>query len=359
VTFSEGATVLAANVPVTGTDTGFSISTLSVGAHTITATYSGTSTIQPATYTRTFTVAPRTLHVTATAANKVYDSTTGTYVTLQDDRLAGDLLTVSAIAGVFDDPHVGTAKTVTVSGLSLSGPDAGNYVPASTTVFTTADVTEATPVFTDLSASSAIVAGASSVTLSGRIAASGAYPPGDVTIQIGALAQTATISPVNGAFSIAFPTDSLAPSGVPYVITYSYDASDNGTADFLDAGDSSTTLSVNARSFVLQATYNTTTFMGMTTGTINLVDLKTPTPLRPRPRTPRRSTGETAWWRPASRSPMPPPTARRSMSSARTRTTSAASISRSSPCSTRTGRAWGPRRARPRALRWGRSLPEG
>ena len=40
-------------------------------------------------------------------------------------------LDTSGAVGTFDDKNVGTGKTVTVTGLSLSGADAGNYVLSS------------------------------------------------------------------------------------------------------------------------------------------------------------------------------------------------------------------------------------
>jgi hypothetical protein len=49
-------------------------------------------------------------------------------VTLADDRVAGDALTTGYASASFNDKHVGNAKPVSVSGISVSGTDAGNYV---------------------------------------------------------------------------------------------------------------------------------------------------------------------------------------------------------------------------------------
>ena len=73
---------------------------------------------------------------------KLYDTTVAS-VTTTDDRVAGDLLTISDTAN-FDDKNVGTGKAVSVSGATLSGTDAGNYVLASSTGTTTADITART-----------------------------------------------------------------------------------------------------------------------------------------------------------------------------------------------------------------------
>ena len=65
--------------------------------------------------------------VSATGANKVYDGTTSATVTLSDNRVAGDSLTTSYTTASFANKNVGTAKTVSVSGISVTGIDAGNY----------------------------------------------------------------------------------------------------------------------------------------------------------------------------------------------------------------------------------------
>src|SRR5262249_10249802 len=54
-----------------------------------------------------------------------------------------DVVSVTGGTASFDTADPGTGKTVTVTGLSLSGADAGNYALSSSTVTTTADVTRA------------------------------------------------------------------------------------------------------------------------------------------------------------------------------------------------------------------------
>jgi hypothetical protein len=64
------------------------------------------------------------------AANKVYDATTSAALsgTAAVTALAGDIVTVGGTpVGSFTDKNVGTAKSVTVVGNTLSGTDAGNY----------------------------------------------------------------------------------------------------------------------------------------------------------------------------------------------------------------------------------------
>ena len=79
--------------------------------------------------------------MSATGVNKVYDGTTTATVTLADNRVSGDVLSRTATpAPRSTDKNVGTGKTVSVSGISISGTDAGNYT-VNTTASTTADIT--------------------------------------------------------------------------------------------------------------------------------------------------------------------------------------------------------------------------
>jgi hypothetical protein len=74
--------------------------------------------------------------------NKVYDGTTTATVTLSDNRIAGDVFTDSYASASFVDKNVGNGKTVNVTGISISGTDAGNYT-FNTTATTTANITPA------------------------------------------------------------------------------------------------------------------------------------------------------------------------------------------------------------------------
>ena len=82
-----------------------------------------------------------TLTVSAAGVNKAYDGTTTATVTLSDNRVSGDAVTDSYTSASFADPNAGTGKTVSVSGISISGTDAGNYTLANTTATTTANIT--------------------------------------------------------------------------------------------------------------------------------------------------------------------------------------------------------------------------
>ena len=81
------------------------------------------------------------LTVVASGVNKTYDGTTNATVTLSDNRIAGDNLTNNYSAAGFSDKNVGNGKTVTVTGIWLSGTDAINYSTGNTTATTPANIT--------------------------------------------------------------------------------------------------------------------------------------------------------------------------------------------------------------------------
>jgi hypothetical protein len=93
--------------------------------------------------TTTANITPRALTVTATGVNKVYDGGISATVNLSDNRVAGDVLTDGYTTASFADKNVGNGKAVSVSGISISGTDAGNYNLVNTTASTTANITPA------------------------------------------------------------------------------------------------------------------------------------------------------------------------------------------------------------------------
>ena len=64
-------------------------------------------------------------------------------MTLTDDRVAGDVVTDADTAANFADKNVGLDKSVSVTGITITGADAGNYSLASGTATTTASITPA------------------------------------------------------------------------------------------------------------------------------------------------------------------------------------------------------------------------
>ncbi|WP_304062759.1 YDG domain-containing protein [Pedobacter glucosidilyticus] len=113
--------------------------TVSIAGISISGTDAGNYTVNTTT-TATADITARTLAVTATATNKTYDGTTTATVTFSDNRVSGDVLTATYTTAKFDNKNVGTGKAVSVSGISISGTDAGNYT-ANATASTTAAIT--------------------------------------------------------------------------------------------------------------------------------------------------------------------------------------------------------------------------
>jgi|CXWL01.1.fsa_nt_gi hypothetical protein len=129
-TVGNGKTVTAAGLATGGGD---------AGNYTLT---------QPTT---TADITPAGLTVTGVTANdKAYDSTTAATLATGSAALSGvlgsDAVTLGVVGstGVFADPNVGNGKPVTVSGMTTSGADAGNYTltqPAASASITAAGLT--------------------------------------------------------------------------------------------------------------------------------------------------------------------------------------------------------------------------
>jgi hypothetical protein len=86
-------------------------------------------------------ITSRTLNVSATGSNKVYDGGVVAGVILSDNRVSGDTLTLSNSTASFGDKNVGTGKSISVAGISVSGADALNYTLASNSATSSANIT--------------------------------------------------------------------------------------------------------------------------------------------------------------------------------------------------------------------------
>ncbi len=94
----------------------------------------------PTFATTTANITKRTLGIGATGVNKVYDGNTSATVNFTDNRLTGDVFTVASTSATFVNKNIGVAKVVTITGLSLSGTDAGNYTVTPNSTTTSADI---------------------------------------------------------------------------------------------------------------------------------------------------------------------------------------------------------------------------
>ncbi len=111
--------------------------TVSVSGIGVSGTDAGNYTLASTTASTSANITVRTLNVSASGQNKVYDGTTTAGVTLSSDQVIGDVLSLSDTSATFADKNIGSGKTVSVSGIGVSGADAGNYTLASTTASTT------------------------------------------------------------------------------------------------------------------------------------------------------------------------------------------------------------------------------
>ncbi len=190
-------------VTVTGT-------TLGNGTGGLASNYSLT---QPTATTAN--ISARTLSVTATGSNKVYDGLTTDVVSLSDNRVTNDVLTLTNSAANFTDKNVATGKTVNVTGINVTGTDAANY-SFNTTAATTANISPRpitlmadakTKIYgnTDPALTYQITTGnlVGSDTFTGALTRSAGENVGSYTINAAALANSNyQITASNGAFTI-------------------------------------------------------------------------------------------------------------------------------------------------------------
>ncbi len=87
-------------------------------------------------------ITPKILTAGFTASDKVYDGNRIAAVTgSSTDIVSGDQIGFNAGSALFADKNVGTGKSVAISGIVLTGADAGNYALSGTTAATTASIT--------------------------------------------------------------------------------------------------------------------------------------------------------------------------------------------------------------------------
>lgn len=146
------------------------------------ATHYGTST------TGAITVAQKDVTITGLGAeNKVYDGSNSATVTGTADvagKVGSDDVTVTGGTATFNNKNVGTGKTVTFTGYSLSGVDAGNYKLTAQPADVTAEITAKEVTVTGITATNRTYAKDNlEVTLTGGTL-SGVLPGDTVTIDL-------------------------------------------------------------------------------------------------------------------------------------------------------------------------------
>jgi hypothetical protein len=141
----------------------------------------------------------------------------------------------------------------TLTGISVTAGKVVEFAVAADTYYghfvgiredITLTVTQATPSFSNLSASQATIYGTTAITLAGKVSATGPIYPAQgetITVTINGNAQTTTINDSTGDFSFSYNPSTIPASATPYTIIYSY----GGDASLNAANNSSTTLTVN------------------------------------------------------------------------------------------------------------------
>ena len=145
--FVSGSCVLGSETISSVSTSNFTPSTnMAVGTHcwrVRTVDHGGLAS--PFTSTRTLTIQATNVTAAITAADKEYDGTTAaTYTCDVVGEAAGDDVTCTGSPGIFDTATAGAGKTVTATGITLSGTDAAAYTLSNTTDTDLADITQAT-----------------------------------------------------------------------------------------------------------------------------------------------------------------------------------------------------------------------
>jgi len=146
VAFMDGATILGAGLLNGSGVATFSTNKLSVAGspHSINAVYGGDSNFAGSTSSPvSLTITAATVTPNITVSDKTYDGTTNGTISSRSlsGVISGDDVNLGTSGSAsFSDKNVGTGKTVTVTGLALTGTTARNYQLASTTATTTANI---------------------------------------------------------------------------------------------------------------------------------------------------------------------------------------------------------------------------
>ena len=203
----------------------------------VTYTPTDTTDYNTASSTASVTVNPKALTVTGITANdKVYDGNTTATLNTSGVTLVGivpmDVVTLNTAGatGAFTDPDVGTAKTVLVSGFTLSGADAGNYTLIQPT--TTANITQASSATALVSSANPSLQG-SNVTFTATVtpvAPASTTPTGNVQFYTNGVAWGSPVALTDGVVSLSAAD---LPPGTNTVL-----AAYLGDSDFLGSSNS-------------------------------------------------------------------------------------------------------------------------
>jgi hypothetical protein len=233
-TLSGGAATpggtFACTTPSTAPNAGTALQSVTYAPTDTTSYNSSSSTVS-------VPVNPKALTVTGITANdKVYDgnstATLNTTGAILVGMMPGDAVALNTVGatGAFTDPDVGTAKTVLVSGSTLSGMDAGNYTLIQPT--TTANITQASSATALVSSANPSLQGFS-VTFTATatpVEPASTPPPGNVQFYTNGVALGSPVALTDGVGSLS--ADDL-PAGTNTVL-----AAYLGDSNFLGSSNS-------------------------------------------------------------------------------------------------------------------------
>src|SRR5207249_5006079 len=227
--------------------------TVNVSSLTLSGTDAANYQLSAATASTTAAITARSLVVSATGVHRAYDGSTTATVTLSDNRVAGDSLSTSYTSASFADKNAGTAKTLSVSGISLSGADSANYT-ANITASTTADITGAT-VTAQISAANKMYDGTTAATIASR--------------SLTGVQGTDTVSLTGGTASFATKTAGAAKT----VTATGLSLSGIDAANYQLASTTATsTADITMRPLLVSATGVNKAYDGSSTATVTLTD---------------------------------------------------------------------------------------
>ncbi|MBS1504119.1 MAG: hypothetical protein JST32_18770, partial [Bacteroidetes bacterium] len=246
----------------------------------------------------TANITPATLTITGiTASNKTYDGTTAASLSgsaALSGVFSGDVVTLGGSgSATFASKNVGTGISVTVSGYSISGADAGNYTLTQPSGLT-ANITAASLVIaavgpTKVTGSASPVVTGSTInfiyygTVNGETVTSVTLTPNPTTSQTAGSTYTVTPSAaagangfVSGNYSITYTAYSGVCSGHSYTWTGSSSTTWSTSSNWSPSGTPGSTDDVTipgsttrAPTVTSSTTVNTVTFTGNNTITIN------------------------------------------------------------------------------------------
>jgi len=257
ISFFSGLSLIG-TATTTGGAADLDIASLPVSAlaQTITATYPGDTlnTASTGTLAGGQLVNPATVTPSVSVASKTYDGTTSANITGRS--LAGivgsdDVNLDSSGTASFASASAGTNVSVSVSGLSLSGTTAGNYVLSSTSISTNADINAATLTYVADAASRPY--GAANPTFTGSVT-------GFVTGENQASATTGTLAFTSPATAASAPGS--------YAIDGSGLTANFGNYIFVQAAGNATALTIGPATVTPVVTISNKTYDGTTNATI-------------------------------------------------------------------------------------------